>query len=328
MIPHIVATLGPASADPACIAALMQGAARLRLNASHLDAEGLRRWLQTVARLRDQHGLDTPVVIDLQGAKMRVGQLAARDRLPEQVELRLGAGPFENPAVVPVPHPRLFAALRPGEVLSLNDDRVQLRVTRVAPDRVAATVTRNGPLSARKGINRTAHPVGCQALTEADEAALAVGGAFDFVQFAFSFVHTGAEAALLRGRTAARLVAKIERPEALAHLEAIDRQFDEIWLCRGDLGAQAGLHRLGALQRQFTEAIPALRCPALLAGQVLEHMTRQPLPTRSEVAHLYDVARAGYAGVVLSDETAIGAHPARVVQIAAALLAGQPIGEA
>jgi pyruvate kinase len=134
---------------------------------------------------------------------------------------------------------------------------------------------------------------------------------------AFSFVHDGHEATLLRRQGFARIVAKLERPEALGHLGAIDRSFDELWLCRGDLGAQAGLPALGRLQAEVTAALPRLSHPVFLAGGVLAQMVEHREPTRSEVVHLYDVARAGYAGVVLSDETAVGRYPLAAARAAA-----------
>ncbi|HNW36570.1 MAG TPA: pyruvate kinase, partial [Candidatus Ozemobacteraceae bacterium] len=110
--------------------------------------------------------------------------------------------------------------------------------------------------------------------------------------------HTGAR----------RLIAKIERPAALEKAEAIDACFDELWLCRGDLGAEAELRDLGRLQAGFVAQFPRLRHPKILAGEVLGSMVTSSLPSRSEIVHLHDALAAGFDGIVLSDETASGSH--------------------
>ena len=309
---QVVMTLGPATAAPALIESLMDTAARFRLNAAHLPGDELRSWLERLDAIYQRRGESRPVVIDLQGAKMRVGRLTRERRLAGEVTL-VCAG--EDPGIeaeVPVPHPELFQVCQPGERLTLDDARITLEVAEVSGQRIRARVLAGEVLRSSKGINRMEHPVPFQGLAAADLKALELARPHPFCQFAFSFVLDGSEAARLRGETDAHLVAKLERPEALDHVPAIDAAFDELWLCRGDLGSQAGLGALGSLQHDFARRIPELDKPALLAGQVLEHMTHHPEPTRSEVVHLHDTARLGWAGVVLSDETAVGAHPGAV----------------
>lgn len=315
-----VVTLGPASAGEAVIRRLMVTADRFRLNGSHLDPTSLRTWLERLAVLFDDEGRQVPVVLDLQGAKMRIGAYPTLDTLPPRFELCL-AEASDDPAVVPVPHEALFAAIRPGEILSMNDDRVRVRVEETRGEGAAVSLVKAGPLAARKGINRVEHPLPFTSLLPRDRAQIAVAEGFPFVEYAFSFVHTGVEAAQLREITSRRIAAKVERPEAMAKLAAIDEAFDEMWLCRGDLGAQAGIERLGRLQADFVAVMADFEKPAYLAGQVLEHMTHCPEPTRSEVVHLYDAAQAGWAGIVLSDETAVGEHPEKVADLLDALLA-------
>jgi pyruvate kinase len=313
-----VATLGPATDDAATIAAIVERVDRLRLNSSHLDARQLLRWLEQIDAVFSSLGKTIAVVVDLQGAKMRIGGYPRVEQLPDRVSLRCQAEASSDPGLVPVPHEELFEVVEPGELLELNDGRVRLQVEHLKPGEIAARVLVNGPLSGRKGINRPRHPLPYHRLTPADEEAINTALRFDFVQLAFSFVHTGDEAACLRAAAGSRrthLVAKIERPEAFDHLQSIDERFDELWLCRGDLGSQAGLRRLAQLQETFTQRIAELRRPAYLAGQVLQHMTEHDHPTRSEVVHLFDIERRGYAGVVLSDETAIGRYPLQTVEL-------------
>jgi pyruvate kinase len=128
------------------------------------------------------------------------------------------------------------------------------------------------------------------------------------------------EADWLRAVAPASLViGKIERAEAVSNLGTIATRVDAVWICRGDLGAQLGP---GALARSVAAVAPSsLSVPVLMAGQVLEHLTSHPEPTRSEVCHLFDLVARGYAGIVLSDETAIGCDPVHAVSTAASLLA-------
>jgi pyruvate kinase len=114
------------------------------------------------------------------------------------------------------------------------------------------------------------------------------------------------------------VLTKIERSEAISHLGQISEQFDSLWVCRGDLGAQIGLPRMAAW---VSSLVPrSLSRPVWMAGQVLEHLTAHPEPTRSEVCHLCDLISRGYAGIVLSDETAIGENPVQAVKVAASLV--------
>ncbi len=320
----VTMTLGPATDSDSLIERLMATADRFRLNGSHLTPDELEGWLKRLAAIFERVGRVIPVVVDLQGAKMRIGRYPEVSSLPARVSVRLGEV-SDTPEVIPVPHAELFAVAVPGERLLLNDAQVELLVTAVSDGSMEADVTRDGPLSSRKGINRPDHPLPFDALLPRDAAQVAVARRFPFVRFAYSFVHTGREAAMLReAAPGAHLIAKIERPEAMEHLAAVDAAFDETWFCRGDLGAQAGIERLGVLQARYADAIGvALHKPAILAGQVLHHMSDHPTPTRSEVVHLYDTRRLGWAGIVLSDETAVGANPELVADVLDRLL-GRP----
>jgi pyruvate kinase len=221
---------------------------------------------------------------------------------------------------VPVPHPELFAAVAPGQILSCDDDRLRFRVETVARSVLGVVSLRQGTLRARKGVNVMDHPVALQDLTAADVACLAATGAHGGIAYAVSFMATGAEAGWVRARAPGSVVVgKVERDEALRSLAAIDEAVDATWICRGDLGAQVGV---AAMARWIALLDPrALLRPTLMAGQVLEHLTAHAEPTRSEACHVVDLALRGYAGLVLSDETAIGRDPVAAVRAALALWA-------
>jgi len=313
----LVFTLGPASEELTLIQSMCQVADGFRLNVAHLTLAGLQQWLNKLAVIfQDQHQV-LPVILDLQGAKMRIGQYPSLNQIPEHIRLFLG-DISESASDLPVPHSDLFRVLQVGDILSLNDDRLKIQVTDVATDEAKAKVLVNGEITSGKGINRVEHPVPFKEVVDRDQAAINLGLNYPFVEFACSFILDGTESILLRPFTQDRkLIAKIERPESMAFLQQIDRNFDELWLCRGDLGAQAGLKALGKLQSEFVAQFDQFSKPKLIAGQVLEYMTHFPTPTRSEVVHLYDIQKIGFDGLVLSDETAIGQYPQKVVEFLA-----------
>jgi pyruvate kinase len=315
---QIVATLGPASFERARELA-DAGATSLRLNASHLEADAL---VAAVDRIRVSLP-GAPIVVDLQGAKMRLGVFAPRTVAAGE---RLRVSCVAETGALPLPHRELFAAVRAGEILSCDDDRLRLRVVSVDPaGELEAVALGPGVLQPRKGVNRAEHPVELEDLAAHDLACLAALRDREGLAFAISFVRDGRELEWLRRRVAEGVViAKLERAEALASLPAHDASADALWLCRGDLGAQLGPV---ALARAVAALDPrSLARPTLMAGQVLEHLTAHAEPTRSEVCHLFDLCARGYAGIVLSDETAIGRDPVAAVRTAAALCEGMVAG--
>ena len=307
---RLVATLGPRSSDLAAELAA-GGATGFRLNASHLSPEETGRLARAVRKAAP----DRELVIDLQGAKMRLGGFVERRIAPGET---VALSPAPREGTLPAPHPELFAEARVGETLGVDDGRLRFVVERRADDEIVARCLVGGALRPRKGINLLEHPVRLDGLSPRDRATLAAlpqGPA----TIAFSFMLDGREAEWVRAaRPDSRVAGKIERREAIDALPTIAAAVDEVWICRGDLGAQLGLPELARFVHQFDPR--ALPCPSLMAGQVLQHLARHDAPTRSEVCHLYDLLARGYEGIVLSDETAVGSTPARAVATAAALL--------
>lgn len=316
----ITMTLGPASEDEAIIRRLLKTADRFRLNSSFLNPVSIGEKLSSLEGLFEKEGKKIPVVVDLQGAKMRLGSikpgLYVYDSFPSELALIFTGSPdiSGEPGELPVPHRELFQQCRPGDLLSLNDNRVKLEVVTVQNERIKTRVLKKGPLASFKGINRLDHPVRFDSLLPRDRHIIEACEEFDFVHYAYSFVYKGDEAFCLKEVSDRRICAKVERPESFDFLEEIFKNFDEVWLCRGDLGAQAGIYNLGKLQASFTAFLTSSGNTALLAGQVLEHMTHFPEPTRAEAVQLYDALTGGFSGIVLSDETAAGAHPGAVAE--------------
>ena len=309
---QIIATLGPASVDDAVLLSAA-GATGFRLSASHFEATRLQ---DTIARLRSVFP-QTPLIVDLQGAKMRLGRFPAREvQRGERVRFSL----TPDPGGFPLPHPELFQTVAPGDTLRVDDDRLQFQVQAVSAGRIETVALGQGLLLPRKGVNLVEHPVNLEDLTEGDRALCQALAALPSVAFAFSFMKDGAEAAWIRRIVpGAAVVGKVERREATLNLSGLAAAVDALWICRGDLGAQLGPAELAGFVARLEPR--SLGTPVLMAGQVLEHLTEHPEPTRSEVCHLYDLVARGYAGIVLSDETAIGVDPVRAVRSAASLIA-------
>jgi pyruvate kinase len=184
---------------------------------------------------------------------------------------------------------------------------------------MTATVIQGGPLAARKGITYVASTYRQEAWGETDRAILARTRGLAGVRYALSYVKDAGEMARYRAQVepSVYVIAKVERPSAVDDAPQIAASADELWLCRGDLGAEAGLRAMAHAARRLAASVPSLPVRALLAGQVLEHMVEHPAPTRSEVCALHDALADGYGGCVLSDETAIGRDPAAACRAAA-----------
>ncbi len=308
---QLIVTLGPASMSS--IAALARaGATAFRLNASHLDAAELGNAL---ARVRAACP-DAPIVVDLQGAKMRIERPEPR-AVAEGETLRLTEGPDGD---AQVPHAEFFSQVRPGDTVSLDDGRLRLEVEAVEAGSARVRALGAGRLLHRKGINVEQHPVRLEQLTTRDREACRVAADHGVSDFAYSFMTDGREADWVREQVpGCAVVGKVERREATGRLSEIAGRVGAIWICRGDLGAQLGVAELA----RFVGGVDPARCPVpvLMAGQVLEHLTGHHEPTRSEVCHLHDLLARGFAGIVLSDETAIGRDPVHATGVAADLLA-------
>ena len=351
----IVITLGPSTATPDSWRALVEaGATRFRLNTSHLDVDELSGWLERLAGFSTDMGAAVPVVLDLQGSKWRLGRVSDRHLgAGEVVVLEFGdggetaaadggsagagrvppraAGARGPELVLPVPHEDFFtAAARSDGRIRVNDARVHLEIEDLDESArwARARVTTGGPVAAAKGVTLARTDFRRESLSEKDRRILAEARRFQGVEIAISYVRDGREMAAYRAEAGgeARLAAKLERPSAVGDINGIASSADELWLCRGDLGAEVGLAEMARAVHRVAARVADLPLSCLMAGQVLEHMTREPQPTRAEVVQLYELLAAGFAGVVLSDETAVGDHPVEAAKAAALFAGGGPLG--
>ena len=317
---RIVATLGPASGAPEQVRALaMAGADVFRVNFSHGSHQDHARTIQAVREAEAAVDRPLAVLADLQGPKLRLG-----DFKEGKAELHAGqafridlSGELGDQHRVGVPHPEVFAALRPGSLILLDDGKVRLRVTDHGPDFAATVVEAGEKLSNHKGLNLPGNAIPIPALTDKDrrDLAFALNQGVDWV--ALSFVQRAADMAELRQLVQGRagVLAKIEKPAALEVLDEILDLSEAVMVARGDLGVELAPEDVPVVQKQLIRAARDRGIPIIVATQMLESMITSPAPTRAEAS---DVAGAVYEGadaLMLSAETAAGQYPLEAVSI-------------
>ncbi len=315
---RIVATLGPASRAPEMIRDLaLAGADVFRVNFSHGSHADHARNIRSVREAEAVVGRPLAVLADLQGPKLRLGEFAkgsikikAGDAL--RLDLDRTAGDAKR---IGVPHPEIFAALRTGAVVLLDDGKVRLRVVDHGPDFADTIVEAGDHLSDHKGLNLPGLAIPIPALTDKDrkDLAFALKTGVDWV--ALSFVQRASDMAELRSLVQGRagVLAKIEKPSALEALDEILDLSQAIMVARGDLGVELAPEDVPVAQKQLIRAARARGIPVIVATQMLESMIHSPTPTRAEAS---DVAGAVYEGadaVMLSAETAAGDYPLEAV---------------
>lgn len=314
----IVATLGPASIEPAVLRQLIEaGVSMFRLNLSHGDQAGHEAAYTQVRAAADE--LDRPVAVlaDLCGPKIRVGTFPGGPiELQEGEQVTVTTRQIDGkPGLIPSQYEDLHRDVEPGCRVMLSDGLLQLRVERIDGRDVTCTVVHGGTLSDRKGINLPDVEVSAPALTPKDreDAVFAERLGVDYI--ALSFVRRAADVEQLRGllSTPIPIVAKIEKPEALAHIDAILRAADAIMVARGDLGVELPPESVPIAQQQLIARARRLERPSIVATQMLESMIENPQPTRAEVSDVSTAVLSGADAVMLSAETAAGAHPVRAV---------------
>lgn len=317
----IIATLGPSSSDRTTIEALYHaGADVFRLNLSHGTHADHKQRYDTIRAIERDAGSPIGVLLDLQGPKLRIGVFSTGPiTLEPNATFRLDldtASPGDATRVA-LPHPEIFAALRPGTALLLDDGRIRLNVERCGPDFAQTTVITGGVLSERKGVNIPDVILPVAAITEKDRRDLEFGLSLGVNWVALSFVQRVEDILEVRRivRDRAGILAKLEKPAAIRDLEGIVEAADAVMVARGDLGVEIPPERVPAIQKQIVRACRNAGKPVIIATQMLESMVGAPVPTRAEAS---DVATAVYDGVdavMLSAESAAGGFPIESVRM-------------
>jgi pyruvate kinase len=320
----IVATIGPASSSPEVIAQLIDaGMDVARLNFSHGTHQEHAERIVVLREVAQQAGRPLAILQDLQGPKIRTGEL--QNGGPVQlhagqhfdITTREIIGTAER---VSTTYQALPRDVLPGDRILLSDGLIELRVLAVTDDEVQTIVVHGGELRESQGINLPGVNVSAPALTDKDIADLEFGLAQGVDYVAISFVRRAADLSEVKARIAAAgkhtpVVAKIEKPEALNDLSAILEITDAIMVARGDLGVEMPAEEVPIVQKQIIEAANAMGVPVITATQMLDSMIRNPRPTRAEASDVANAIIDGTDAVMLSGETATGLFPIESVRM-------------
>ena len=319
----IVITMGPALQDSARLREILFEADAVRLNASHGDPESRAKVLFEVRDLSAELGRNIPIFLDLQGPKWRIGLLEEPVQLEVGSEGALYAPEMPAPAgfawAAPLPHPELFQAARPGQIWLLDDGALKLEVVASTEQVATMRVLVGGQLKARKGVHPVGLDVAMDPLTEKDHADIQWGVDHHVDLFAQSFVRGAQDVRLLQERIkrcggSQPIIAKIEHPLALAHLEEILEVSWGVMVARGDLGVELGVECVPGLQKRIIRAARRALKPVITATQMLESMIVNPQPTRAEASDVANAIWDGTDAVMLSAESATGQYPVEAVQ--------------
>ncbi|MCB5196673.1 pyruvate kinase [Deefgea salmonis] len=318
----IVATLGPASNDPAVLESLIvAGVNTVRLNFSHGTAQDHTDRAAMVRSIAAKLGKSVAVLADLQGPKIRVGKFEKN-----KIELKKGAKfildaecELGNQDTVGLDYKELPNDVEAGVELLLDDGKIQLIVDSVVGAKVFTTVTVGGLLSNNKGINRKGGGLTAPALTAKDMEDIKTAAALQADYVAVSFPKSAADMYMARTLLRAAgghgaLIAKIERTEAITNLEEILAASDGIMVARGDLAVEVGDATVPALQKRMIKMARKMHKLSITATQMMESMIESPVPTRAEVSDCANAVLDGTDAVMLSAESAAGKYPLEAVQ--------------
>ncbi|WP_084386011.1 pyruvate kinase [Methanoculleus horonobensis] len=323
----IVCTIGPASRSREVLGRmLLAGMNVARLNLSHGSFDEHRENIRNIRTAAEDTDLPVTILLDLPGPKIRVGVLAEEPMMLQKGETitLIPAPASSDPSLIPVDFKQFPQLVSPGSTIFLNDGFLQIRVDDVGERDVRATVIIGGPLLSRKGMSLVGGEgiLAVSALTERDLECIEFGLAEGLDTFSISFIQRAED--ILRAREYAarsgktiRVIAKIERQEALANLDEILREADGVMIARGDLGVQTPIEEVPAVQKRIIQKANILGRPAITATQMLMSMTDNIRPTRAEVTDVANAILDGTDAVMLSEETSIGKYPAETVAMMA-----------
>jgi pyruvate kinase len=325
----ILCTMGPAIASQDKVIALVKaGASAFRLNMSHGTYSAHEQFIDAIRKAEEHLGVHLPIVADLQGPKIRVGDMPGRDALTlivgnevimaDQATIR-NRKLERTDTLIPVQYPTLAKDVKKGDILLFDDGMMKVQVMNTDGELVRALVIYGGKLKPRKGINLPNINVSQPSMTSKDRADVRFAIEQDCDYIALSFVRTAGDVDHVR-RYVTRyggtqwIIAKIEKPEALTNIEAIIDASDAIMVARGDLGVEIAAATVPIVQKKIIALCNAKAKPVITATQMLESMIQNPRPTRAEASDVANAVLDGTDAVMLSAETSVGAYPIEAVQ--------------
>jgi pyruvate kinase len=320
----IVATIGPASSSKATLKRMIEAGMNVaRLNFSHGSYEDHARMIALLRKVSAEH--DTPITLlqDLQGPKIRVGQLPD-GAIHLEEGLTVDLVPLAEAEHFPgIDYPYLADETKPGMPVLLDDGLLELQVEEVVPPKVTCRIIQGGALKSRKGVNLPDLNLQLPSLTEKDKQDLEFGVAQGVDIISLSFVRQASDILALKALLAAKggadipVLAKIEKPQAIHNLDEILSVVDAIMVARGDLGVEMRAERVPLLQKRIIRECKERNIPVITATQMLESMIHNPRPTRAEASDVANAIIDGTDAVMLSGESAVGSFPVQAVQMLA-----------
>ncbi len=325
----IVCTLGPASSDKQIIRSMiLAGMDVARLNFSHGTHDKHRRLIEYVREASAETGRTVSILQDLQGPKIRIGQVRNGSVLLHKgARLVLTTEPLEmgDQLRVHLDYPTLAQDVEVGRNILLDDGNIELSIVEVRDRDIVTEVVVGGPLRSRKGVNLPHIQTSTPSLTDKDLADLEFGLEMGVDIVGLSFVRNAKDVLALRRRVEpsshrVSLVAKIEKPEAVDDVDGILLHADGIMVARGDLGIEMPMQRVPAAQKEIIRKCLAAARPVITATQMLESMIENPRPTRAEASDVANAVLDGSDALMLSGETASGKYPIRTVEMMARII--------
>src|SRR6202012_4615189 len=319
----IVATMGPASAPKDTLLAMIKAGVNVcRLNFSHGKAADHQKTIDTIREINEQYKVNVGILADLQGPKIRIGlvkdggiHLINGTRTDITTHECIG-----DDNRIYITYETFPQDVRANEIILLDDGKIQMRVIETnRKDSVLCEVVHGGILTSRKGVNLPNTKVSIPSLTEEDLTNLEFALQNDVEWIGLSFVRTGEDIVELKriiasSGKAARVIAKVEKPEAIDNIDAIIAATDGVMVARGDLGVEMPLEEVPLLQKMIARKCRAASKPVIVATQMLESMITTPRPTRAEVNDVANAVLDGADAVMLSAETSVGKYPVKVIE--------------
>lgn len=317
----IVATVGPASSSKDMLRALIkEGVDIFRLNFSHGKHEDHQKVVDAVRELNKEMGTQVALLQDLQGPKIRVNDVAEGTEIVRGQELTITTRQLNgNNEIVSTSYEGLPKDVKIGDMILIDDGKLELKVKEVRDNDVICEVVYGGPLKPRKGINLPFSKVSAPSLTEKDLADLEFGLKNNVEWVALSFVRKPKDIEILRfiidsKKSTTRIVAKIEKPEAIENIDEIIAATDAVMVARGDLGVEIWMEEVPMVQKMLVQKCNKASKPVIVATQMMESMIENPRPTRAETNDVANAVMDGADALMLSAETAAGKYPIEVIR--------------
>ena len=315
----IVCTIGPACKSKNIIKEMiLNGADMFRLNASHGDFAQHESVINTIREVENETKILIPILIDLQGPKIRIGDIDTPINTVVGDILKFKHTDKYNGEIIPVDYKGIAQDVKSGDKILIDDGKIQLIVLNVNNDIVEAQVLSPGLINKRKGINIPGTTGSLDVMTTKDKEYVKKAIEWNLDYIALSFVRSADDVKLLRsmlGDSNIQIISKIEKPQALKNIDEIIQVSDGIMVARGDLGIETPAHQVPIVQKHIIEKANIARKCVIVATQMLESMVTNPIPTRAEVSDVANAIFDGADAVMLSGETAVGKYPTQAVKM-------------